>query len=299
MKRSKACLLISQDKLKEHKQRAAFHAAGYAAAIYLNNKAKHLPPVLFNIRFKAMGCITAADGITYRTTPNDYVAHVEGGRSIELLPDSVDSLARKLTEHNDAMTQLVDDYRIVFEQDIVNLLIGPLAEAKYIADLDDELFNHRLINLNALKNYGGDSDLALINQYFQSFFADQQQNEKLDNLFIEAFDFVDNDTHWAAISQLANYLLGSHYGDVIGREEIGSRLDQSIVNFIERRTKARQRDNAWFKATAHHIKTRYAESVENLNRPNQAALDAMDHAQKDALIFELFDCLEGMQTQSR
>lgn len=296
MKRNKICPLISQEKLKEHKQRAAFHAAGYAAAIHLNTKAKHLPPALFNIFFKEMGCITAADGVTYKTPPDDYIAQVQGGRSVELLPDSVDRLARELTEHNDAMIRLVEDYRIVFESDIVNLLTGPLAEAKYIADIDDELFNHRLINLNALKNYGGDSGLALINEYLQSFFADHQKNEKLDGLFTEAFDFINNDANWAAITKLANHILGGQ-GNVISFEAIGLILDQSIANFKDRRGQTRHRDNEWFKVTAHHIKSNYAKSIKSANRPSQAALDSMDHAEKDALIFELFDWLEGLEGQ--
>ncbi len=58
---------------------------------------------------------------------------------------------------------------------------------------DDELFNHQLVNLKALKNYGGSSDLALANEYLQSYSADKQQrDEKLDELFTVAFDFVNN-----------------------------------------------------------------------------------------------------------
>lgn len=296
MKQNNIFTPINQDKLKEHKQRAAFHAAGFAAAIHLNSKAKHLPPVFFNIFFKEIGRITAADGVTYKTTQDDYIAQVEGGRSIELLPDSVDSLARELTKHNDAMVQLVKDYRIVFESDIINLLIGPLSEAKYIAVIDDELFNHRLINLNALKNYGGDPGLALINEYLQSFLADKQKNEKLDELFTEAFDFVNNDANWAAITKLANYIVDNHCKNIIDDEEIGLMLDQSIANFKDRRGKARHRDNGWFKATAHYIKTSYAKSIKNINRPSQAELDSMNHAEKDALILGLFDWLEGLES---
>lgn len=296
MKPNKMFTSINQDKLKEHKQRAAFHAAGYAAAIHLNNQTNHLPPVFFNIFFKEIGCITTADGVTYKTTQDDYIAQVEGGRAIELLPDSVDSLARELTKHNDAMVQLVEDYRIVFESDIINLLIGSLAEAKYIADTDDEPFNHQLINLNALKNYGGDSGLALINEYLQSFLADKRKNEKLDELFSEAFGFVNNDANWAAITNLANYIIDNHCKNIIDCEEIGLMLDQSIANFKDRRGKARHRDNGWFKVTAHHMKVSYAKSITSINRPSQAALDSMNHAEKDALILGLFDLLEGLES---
>ncbi|MGZ4979532.1 MAG: hypothetical protein ACXV8O_20545 [Methylobacter sp.] len=286
---------INQDKLKEHKQRAAFHAAGYAAAIHLNTKIKHLPHVFFNIFFEEIGYINATDGITYKATQDDYIAQVGGGRSIELLPDSVESLARELTKNNSAMVRLLEDYKVVFESDIINLLIGPLAEAKHIADIDGELFNYRLINLNALKNYSDNSDLALINKYLQSFFADKQKNEKLDELFTEAFGFVNNDANWAVITQLANYILGVHCEHVICGKDIGLMVDQSIANFKDRRAKARHRDNEWFKVTADHIKTNYATSMKSLNRPSQAALDSMNHAEKDELILGLFDWLEGLE----
>ena len=42
---------------------------------------------------------------------------------------------------------------------MINILVGPLAEAKYITQRDGELINPRLINLNTLHDYGGTSDL--------------------------------------------------------------------------------------------------------------------------------------------
>lgn len=239
MKRNKIIETLSQDKLIEHKQRVAFHEAGHAAGIHLNNKARQLPPVFFKIIFKEMSSVTAADVMAYQTTHDDCIARVEGGRLIELLPPSIDSLASELTEHNDAMVQLVRDYRIAFEADIINLLIGPLAEAKHVANTDDELFNHKLVNLKALKNYGGSSDLALANEYLQSFSADKQQSdEKLDELFSVAFDFINNDANWAAIIKLADYILGSTK-NIIGCEEIVSMLDQSVAHFQNQRTMVR------------------------------------------------------------
>jgi len=38
MKRNNIAEISGQDKLVEHKQRVAFHEAGHAAGIYLNNK---------------------------------------------------------------------------------------------------------------------------------------------------------------------------------------------------------------------------------------------------------------------
>lgn len=241
MKRNKIIETLSQDKLIEHKQRVAFHEAGHAAGIHLNNKARHLPPVFFKIIFKELNNVTEADVMAYQTSHDDCIARVEGGRLIELLPPSIDSLVRELTEYKEVMMQLVKDYMLAFEADIINLLIGPLAEAKYVADADDEMFNHQIVNLKALKNYGGSSDLALANEYLQSYFTDKQQRaEKLDELFTVAFNFVNNDANWAAISRLADYILGSRK-NIIGCEEIVSMLDQSIAHFQNRRTAARSR----------------------------------------------------------
>jgi len=234
MKRNNMIEALSQDRLKEHKQRVAFHEAGHAAGIHLNNKARQLPPIFFKIMFKDMSCVTEADVMAYKTSHDDCIARVEGGRLIELLPPSIDSLVRS-TEHSDAMVQLIKDYMMAFESDIINLLIGPLAEAKHVADTDDELFNHQLVNLKALKNYGGSSDLALAHEYLQSYSADKQRrDEKLDELFTLAFNFVNNDANWAAIAKLADYILGSNK-NTIYCEEIVSILDESVVHFQNRK----------------------------------------------------------------
>ncbi|MGZ8158284.1 MAG: hypothetical protein ACXWT4_05695 [Methylobacter sp.] len=236
MKRNKISEVLSHDKLIEHKQRVAFHEAGHAAGIHLNNKARQLPPVFFKINFKEMGSVTIADVMAYQTTHDDCIARVEGGRLIELLPLSIEGRP----EHSDeARGQQINDYRGAFEADIINLLIGPLAEAKYVAATDDELFNHQLVNLKALKNYGGSSDLALVNEYLQSFSADKQQrDEKLDELFTVAFYFVNNDENWAAITKLANHILAGSK-NIIECEEIVSILDQTVAHFQNRRAKAR------------------------------------------------------------
>jgi hypothetical protein len=150
---------------------------------------------------------------------------VEGGRLIHSLPYSIDGLAHKLIDRNEAMMPLVKDYIIAFEADIINLLIGPLAEAKHVYNRDDELFKHHLVNLRALKNYGGGSDLALAREYLESFSANrQQQDEKLDELFDEAFEFVDIYANWKAITKLANYILKCNK-NIISCEEVVSLLE--------------------------------------------------------------------------
>jgi hypothetical protein len=150
---------------------------------------------------------------------------VEGGRQIEFLPDSIDALVHKTTDHNDARMPLIKDYMVAFEADIINLLIGPLAEAKHTADIDDELFNQQLINLKALKNYGGSSDLVLITDYIQRFSAcKQQQDEKLHELFAVAFNFINDRANWTAITRLAKYILNSNK-NIISSEEVVSLLE--------------------------------------------------------------------------
>jgi hypothetical protein len=226
MKRSTVTDIPLQDKIKEHRQCIAFHEAGHAAAIYLNNKAKNLPPVFFQIMFKDLRSEKDYDVTVYQATQGDCVAKVEGGRLIESLPPSMEGLMSKLTAHNDTMVQLVDDYMTAFETDIINLLIGPLAEAKYVAHTDNESFNQRLIPLKALKNYGGSSDLALANEYLQSFSACKYyQAEKLDELFKSAFKFINDNSNWKAVTKLANYILRSNK-NIISCEEVALVLEQ-------------------------------------------------------------------------
>lgn len=240
MKRNKVAEPISQSKLIEHKMRVAFHEAGHAAGIYLNNKARHLPPVFFKIIFKEMSTITDLEVMAYETTHDECIARVEGGRLIELLPSSIDDLANKIQEHNPGTKQLIKDYMVAFESDIVNLLIGPLAEAKHVADTDDEFFNHQVVNLKALKNYGGSSDLALAHEYLQSLSGDQQQkDQKLDELFGFAFNFVNNDKNWMAITELADYILNSDK-NIICCEDVISVLDKSVNHHHQRNIKARR-----------------------------------------------------------
>lgn len=241
MKRNKIIDTGSQDKLFEHKQRIAFHEAGHAAGIHLNNKARSLPPVFFNIILKDVAEIPEIEGITDQSIHDEYIARVEGGRLIQILPPSIDSLGDEVTAHDEAMMQWINDYRIAFEADVINLLIGPLAEAKYVAETDGELFNHKLVNLNALNNYGGSSDLALANEYLKSFFNDKQKiDEKLDELFTVAFNFINNDANWSAIIRLADYILSSSK-NITCCEEIVSILDQSLERFQNRVINARYR----------------------------------------------------------
>ena len=219
MKRNKIIDISSHDRLKLHQQYIAFHEAGHAAAIYLNNRVRNLPPVFFKIMFKGLNGDSDYDVTIFKAKHDDCIAKVEGGRLIESLPLSVDDFL-----HNTQNTQ-IQDYQVAFEADIINLLIGPLAEAKFIFNGDDKLFNHQVVNLNALQNYGGSSDLALAREYLERFSANkQQQDEKLDELFTLAFDFVNDHANWKAIAKLANYILESNK-NIINCEEVVSVLE--------------------------------------------------------------------------
>jgi len=225
MKRNNIIDICRQNRLQQYKQSIAFHEAGHATAIYLNNKARNLPPVFFQIIFKEVSGDKDYDVIIYRATHDDSIARVEGGRLIQSLPYSIDGLVHKLIDHNDAMVPLARDYIAAFEADIINLLIGPLAEAKQAYNRDNELFNHKLVDLNSLKNYGGGSDLALAREYLESFSANKlQQDEKLDEMFTEACNFLSDCSNWKAITKLANYILDSNK-NIISCEEVVSVLE--------------------------------------------------------------------------
>jgi hypothetical protein len=234
MKRNKIIKTSNLDKIIEFKRLTVFHEAGHAAGIHLNNKARCLPPLSFKIVFKETDCMEDADVQGFQTHHNDCSARVEGGRLIELLPLFICSPVCESIEPKGSILQWDKGYRAKLEADIVNLLIGPLAEAKYVAETDGELFNHRLVNLKALKNYGGSSDISLVNKYLQHLSADEQQRDGiLDELFMEAFDFVNNNENWAAITKLAHYIFESSK-DIICYEEIILMLDQAIAHFQRR-----------------------------------------------------------------
>jgi len=138
---------------------------------------------------------------------------------IHTLPSSVDeaisnfSSAQKLA------------YQRAFEADIINLLVGPIAEANYVAMRDDEPINPRLLTLNALNHYGGSSDLETINEYLDCLIADRAQREKkLSELFLAAFNFINDRSNWHAIMALADYIL-EDTKNIIECEEIIAVLD--------------------------------------------------------------------------
>lgn len=209
---------------QEASRKVAIHEAGHAAAIYFGNKQKGLPPVFFQIFITPLGSGFQSIGFLDQSDHNA-IAKIEGGRLIDMLPSSIEeatngfSSAQKLA------------YKCALEADMMNILAGPLAEAKYIALRDDELINSRLVNLNALQYYGGASDLENVNEYLECLIDDTELREpKVTELFLAAFSFVNERSNWLAITALADYILAVladnrgviEYDDIIGVLETGS-----------------------------------------------------------------------------
>lgn len=201
----------------------AFHEAGHAAAIYLYNKQKQLPPVHFQITIKALDRQKDSSLDTCLLAYDHFAAVVEGGLLIHSLPIAL----IESTHYFSAAEQ--DAYQTAFEADMINFLVGPLAEAKHVALRDDEQFNAQLVNVNALHYYGGTSDLEKVYEYLDIFIAaGNRHEEKLVELFNKAFQFISSPTHWKAIERLADYILNNKE-NIIGCEEAIAVLDESGV----------------------------------------------------------------------
>jgi len=211
-----SCPVDDQDLLRQ----IAFHEAGHASAIYLYNKQKQLPPVYFQITIKALDH-QKDSSLDSRLAYDHFAAVVEGGRLIHSLPIAL----IESTHYFSAAEQ--DAYQTAFEADMINLLIGPLAEAKHVALRDDEQFNARLVNIDALHYYGGTSDLEKVYEYLDIFIpARSRHEEKMAELFEQAFQFISSPAHWQAVERLAVYILNNKE-NIIGCEEAIAVLDKS------------------------------------------------------------------------
>jgi len=193
----------SQSAHQEVCRETAIHEAGHAVAIYLGNQQKGLPPVFFQICIGLSNNSVQPFGLLEKASDR-CIAKVEGGRLIHTLPSSFDEAVKDLS------TVQKQAYQQAFEADIINLLAGPIAEAKYVALRDNEPINPELININALQYYGGSSDLAVANEYLECFTdSDELKARKMAELFLAAFNFVSKWPNWLAITTLADYILAS------------------------------------------------------------------------------------------
>lgn len=212
MQRTQHIVQCSPASLSELYKHIAFHEAGHVAAIYLRNHQQQLPPVYFQI------IINKKERKKY-----PFFARIEGGRLVENLPVAE-------IENNHFATELEkQDLKQAYEADVINLLTGPLAEAKFVALRDDEVFNPHLVNIVALKNYGGHSDLEQANRYLEYFITDADERElKIKSLFEQAFEFVDNPKNWKCIKHFADYLLENGQSN-ISCEEASSTLEKFLA----------------------------------------------------------------------
>lgn len=216
-------VISSHQDLRFHDdKRNAYHQAGYAAAIYFGNKQKKLPAVHFQIAIQRH----AESGLQAdRFSPfqDKYMAKVEGGRLIQSLPLSFTELSEEFS-----WAQQVQ-FRCAFEADVINMLTGALAEAKYVALRDDEAFNTNLVNIPALHFYGGDMEIELVTEYMACFVEDQTERElKLGELYLAAYNFVNQRSNWCAISALADYIWDEPEG-IISCEDVISLLKSRLA----------------------------------------------------------------------
>ncbi len=203
-------------------KRTAYHLAGHSAAIYLGNKHKQLPAVHFQINIKPQ----VEDGQQadrFTRMQGKCTANIEGGRLIQSLPMSFAEATQGLPSSQQ------EESLCAFEADVINLLAGSLAEAKFVAAHDGEVFTPNIVNLAALKFYGGSSDLEVINEYMECFMLHKaKRDQKLSELFLAAFGFVNKPSNWQAISGLAEFIQGEPQ-DIIHCEDVISFLDTRFV----------------------------------------------------------------------
>ncbi len=207
--------------------RDAFHEAGHAAAIYYNNRYKNLPTIFFQIHFNQSQHNSQNDQVNEL----DDSARIEGGRLIQSVPHSVDDFSeRHLSKKNqEERDEIVKELHAAMEADIFNLMVGPISEAKYVSILDNEHLNEHLLNLDALKNYGGSKDLEVIDQYLECMAnSGIDPSRKIKKIFHAAFKFVDTPARWHSITALSNFLQESEEA-VVNYKDIIQVLDEPPV----------------------------------------------------------------------
>lgn len=198
----------------------AFHEAGHATAIYLRNKQIKLPQVYFHISLSGFNQQKRqTDAVNYESQ-GVFQPIVEGG----LL--HLQSLG--MPDNPNCQSLECMNCRLAYEADVINLLAGPLAEAMHVARRDGEHINHHLVDLDALKNYGGQLDMEKVEDYLKAYSGDPiKKATKLKSLYAASFAFITNPIHWRAITQLANFI-ASCEKELIGYEEVGEILEAAM-----------------------------------------------------------------------
>lgn len=224
MKHNYIAIDVQQDTRIDIGWRNAYHQAGHAAAICLANRRKQLPPVYFQISINPQEHDRQPVG-RFAGVYSKYTVKVEGGRLIQNLPMSFAEATQHLSWFQQA------EYRCAFEADVINLLAGSLAEAKHVASRDGEAFNANLINLRALRFYGDSSEIELVNEYMECFMPHKvERKQKLAELFLLAFGFVNEASNWRYITALAEFI-GDQPQGIVHCEEVISLLDSGITSY--------------------------------------------------------------------
>ncbi len=207
---------------QELSRRIAFHEAGHATAIYLYNKYQQLPPIFFQINVKTEAELTT--DILSLSLDNSVAAKVEGGCLVQ------DLLLARFDESYEAMSSAERiEYHKALDADMINLLAGAIAEANYVSLRDDEVLNAQLLTIDALRNYGSESDLARIDDYL-CYLTDcpLDKQKKLGELLNRAFAFMTQSKNWKAVKAVANFILSSKR-QIIRCEEIFAVIDRVTV----------------------------------------------------------------------
>lgn len=205
---------------EELNRRTAFHEAGHAAAIFLRNRRQQLPPIFFEIQLKQVPLPSGCGA---------FQAKVVDGNLIHSLPIAMVESWSTISGHHQ------HSFQRAYEADVVNLLAGPLAEAKFVTQCDGEVFRRDLISLDALSHYGGISDLHAAAHYLDLFIASKSKREaKMVELLSEAYLFVDDAHDWHCVQHLAQHILLSRQ-ESIGCDEVGHVIERSRASLFERR----------------------------------------------------------------
>jgi len=213
---------FSQLTHNELSKRSAIHQAGHAVAIYFNNRQKQLPPFIFQIYCQEQPGYLELPQSLCRVNDKG-IAELDDDRLTQNLPLSLQEATKPVC------AEKIRTYEYAFEADIISLLSGPLAEAKYVAMRDGELINPRLVNLNALHYYGGTYDLETVNDYLAcSIVGKVAREKKIAELYVDAFGFINDGSNWLAITVLAYYIL-TDSRNIIECEEIMPYLMPSLV----------------------------------------------------------------------
>jgi hypothetical protein len=189
----------------------AYYLAGQAVAICLGNQQKQLPAVHFQI------CLNPCNGNQPECLPclrKTYTSSLEGGRLIQSLP----MYFAKAKNPQFSFEQAENQYAL--EADVMNLLAGPLAEAKYNAAQNGKVLNQNGLMLSTLCYYGPDSVTEPVNDYLECCFEHPaERKHKLIELLKASFNFINDNAIWGQVKALAAYILAQSK-TVIDCEEI-------------------------------------------------------------------------------